>query len=152
MRLFIDTNIFLEYIDHRDQYESVRAILSAISNKEHVGLVSQGCVFTLTYLVERSLKARGIHRPEQTELLRQIMSSILRLVEPVGISRPDLLAAILDYSFVDLEDSLQYQCATQNRCAALVTINVNDYKDADQRRLEVLTPSAFVEKYMDVEP
>lgn len=36
MRLFIDTNIILEYIDHRDQYKYVRAILSSINNKEHM--------------------------------------------------------------------------------------------------------------------
>jgi len=150
MRLFIDTNIILEYIDHRDQYVDVRAILSSINNKEHVGLVSQGSIFTLAYLVERSLKARGIHRPEQTRQLRQIMASILRLVEPVGISRPDMLSAVLDHSFVDLEDSLQYQYAAQNRCSVLITINENDYKNVDQRKLEILTPSAFVENYMEV--
>lgn len=36
--------------------------------------------------------------------------------------------------------------------AALITINIDDFKNADQEFLEILTPSAFVEKYINVEP
>ena len=32
MRLFLDTNIILEFIDHRDEYESMHRILVDISN------------------------------------------------------------------------------------------------------------------------
>ena len=38
----------------------------------------------------------------------------------------------------------------ENRCHVLITINDNDYKNADQSRIEILTPSAFVEKYIIV--
>ena len=34
----------------------------------------------------------------------------------------------------------------------LITINIDDFKNADQEFLEILTPSAFVEKYINVEP
>jgi len=74
MRLFLDTNIIIEYIERRSQYGSVRTILDAI----HKG-------------------------------------------------------------------------AQQNRCGTLLTINISDYKDADRSRMEILTPTAFVEKYMEAE-
>jgi predicted nucleic acid-binding protein len=32
----------------------------------------------------------------------------------------------------------------------LITINDNDFKNADQSRIEILTPSAFVDKYINV--
>ena len=35
---------------------------------------------------------------------------------------------------------------------SLITINENDFKNADQSRMAILSPSAFVEKYMNVEP
>ena len=150
MRLFIDTNIIVEYIEHRQQYESVRMILERILKGEYEGLVSQGSVYTLAYLIVRTLTANGIHRPELTERLRQMMAAILQLVEPIGISRTDMLNAIFNHDFNDLEDSIQYQTAAQNRCATLITINIDDYKNADQSRMEILTPSAFVEKYINV--
>jgi len=31
----------------------------------------------------------------------------------------------------------------------LITINDNDYKNADLSQIEILTPSAFVEKYIN---
>ena len=105
MRLFIDTNIIVEYIEHRQQYDSVRMILERILKGEHEGLVSQGSVYTLAYLIERTLKANGIHQPELTERLRQMMAAILQLVEPIGISRTDMLNAIFNHDFNDLEDS-----------------------------------------------
>ena len=46
----------------------------------------------------------------------------------------------------------QFQTAAQNRCGTLITTNIDDYKNADQSRLEILTPSAFVEKYINAEP
>lgn len=151
MRLFLDTNIIIEYIERRSQYGSVRTILDAIHRGVHEGLVSQGCIYTLAYLTERALKASGVHRPELTERLRQTMAAILQLVEPAGISRAEMLIAIINHDFNDLEDSLQYQCAQQNRCGTLLTINISDYKDADRSRMEILTPTAFVEKYMEAE-
>ena len=149
MRLFIDTNIIVEYIEHRQQYDSVRMILERILKGEHEGLVSQGSGYTLAYLIERTLKANGIHRPELTERLRQMMAAILQLVEPIGISRTDMLNAIFNHDFNDLEDSFQFQTAAQNRCGTIITINIDDYKNADRSRMEILTPSAFVEKYIN---
>lgn len=115
-------------------------------------MVSQGSVYTLTYLAEQALKANGCHRPELTDRLRQLTTAILQLVEPIGISRSEMLNAISNHDFHDLEDSLQFKNAQANLCSILITININDYKDADQSRMEILTPSAFVEKYMNVEP
>ncbi len=45
---------------------------------------------------------------------------------------------------------MKYRCALENRCHVLITINDNDFKNADQSQIEILTPSAFVEKYINV--
>jgi len=148
MRLFVDTNIILEFIDHRREYESVRRILADIRDGKYDGFVSQGSVYTLTFLIEKSLKARDIHKPEQTMQLRRLLTSVLTMFEPTGISLKDMLNAVGNEAFTDIEDSFQYQCAVENRCDVLLTINIDDFRDADQRRLEILTPAQFVEKYM----
>ena len=64
MKVFLDTNIFLEYLQRRRQYQAVSQLLSAVEDKR-------------------------------------------------------------------MEDSYQYQCALQNKCDALVTINLKDYRLAD---------------------
>ena len=42
MKIFLDTNIFLEYIEERQEVDSVEQILEAIANGKYEGCLSQG--------------------------------------------------------------------------------------------------------------
>ncbi len=148
MRLFLDTNIFPEFINRRAQYESVCQLIDAIVEGKHSACISTGCIYTLSFLFERSLKAQGIHKPEQTARLRNYLSQVLHVAELVDLSHIAAEQAINDEHFSDIEDSFQYQCALENGCDVLVTINVDDFKDADQSHIEIITPTTFVEKYL----
>ena len=66
MKVFLDTNIFLEYFERRRQYEAVSQLLSAV----------------------------------------------------------------------------------QNKCDALVTINLKDYRNVDTSAMEILSPETFVSRYL----
>jgi len=123
MKVFLDTNIFLEYFERRRQYQAVSQMLSAIEDGRLKAVVSVGCVYTLAYLVRSELKRQGIHRPEQTIRLRQTLDIVLSLANVVGISHKRIVNGNNDPAFEDIEDSFQYQCALQNKCDVLVTIN-----------------------------
>lgn len=148
MRLFIDTNVILEFIDQRREYANVKSILAGVRDKKYEGLISQGSVYTLAFLIERSLKAREIHKPEQTVQLRRLLKSVLNLFEPIGIKRKEMIEAVCNQAFTDIEDSFQYQCALENRCDVLLTINAKDFKNVGQKQVEILTPTQFAEKYL----
>jgi predicted nucleic acid-binding protein len=148
MRLFLDTNIFPEFINRRAQYESVCHLIDAIVEGKHSACISTGCIYTLSFLFERSLKAQGIHKPEQTARLRSYLTEVLHVAELVDLSHYAAEQAIDDEHFSDIEDSFQYQCALENGCDVFVTINVDDFKNADQLQMEILTPAAFVDKYL----
>ena len=148
MKVFLDTNIFIEYIEERKQVEAVDRILKAIADGEHDGVISQGAFYTLAFLLEKALKRKGIQKPLQTEQLRGLLSDVLSTAVVVGVSHEHLEDAVGDKSFTDFEDSFQYQCALENNCDALVTINMKDYRKADQTKLTILTPTSFVEKYL----
>ena len=148
MKLFLDTNIFVEFIGPRTQYEQVSLIIDAILEKEHTAVISTGSLYTLTYLFEQNLKQQGIHRPTQTLRLRKYLAEVLNMANMVSISHVIAGIAIYDKTFTDIEDSFQYHCALENDCDVFVTINIKDYKNADQSKMEILTPKAFVEKYL----
>ena len=148
MRLFLDTNIFPEFINRRAQYESVCHLIDAIVEGKHSACISTGCIYTLSFLFERSLKAQVIHKPEQTARLRSYLTEVLHVAELVDLPHYAAEQAINDEHFSDIEDSFQYQCALENGCDVFVTINVDDFKNADQLQIEILTPAAFVEKYL----
>ena len=109
---------------------------------------SQGGFYTLTFLLERALRHKGIHKPILTDLLRRVLEDILSTAIVAGISHEHLLDALGDTAFSDLEDSFQYHCALENECDVLITINIKDYRDAGSDKLKVMTPSDFAERYL----
>jgi len=149
MNILIDTNIIAEYFEHRAQYGFVRMILQAVRDGQHKGFITQGTVYTLTYLAERAFKRSDIHEPELTDRLREVMLSIMQLFEPIGISKSEFIKAILNREFTDLEDSMQMQAAITHKCSVLLTININDFKNSADNGVELLTPQEFVKQYMN---
>ncbi len=148
MKIFLDTNIFLEYFEQRREYQAVDKLLSAVEDGKLKAVVSVGCVYTLAYLVRVELKRQGIHRPEQTLRLRSTLNTVMSMVTVVGLSHKRLSLGINDLAFDDVEDSFQYQCAIQNKCDALVTINLRDYRNTDTAKMEILSPTEFVAKFL----
>ena len=131
MKVFLDTNLFLEYFEQRREYQAVSQLLSAVEDGKVKAVVSVGCLYTLAYLVRVELKRQGIHRPEQTLRLRSTLNTVMSMVTAVGLSHKRLSLGINDLSFDDVEDSFQHQCAIQNKCDAFITINLRDYSNAD---------------------
>lgn len=149
MKLFLDTNFFVEFIERRKQYEPVSQIIDAIIEEQHTACISTGSLYTLAYLFERGLKLQNIHKPELTLRIRHLMTEVLNMSTIIPLTHANAETAVFDESFTDIEDSFQYRCALENRCHVLITINENDFNKADQSRIEILTPSAFVEKYIN---
>jgi predicted nucleic acid-binding protein len=148
MKVFLDTNLFLEYFEQRREYQAVSQLLSAVEDGKIKAVVSVGCIYTLAYLVRVELKRQDIHRPEQTLRLRSTLNTVMSMVTAVGLSHKRLSLGINDQAFDDVEDSFQYQCALQNKCDALITINLRDYRSADTSKVEILSPTEFVDKYL----
>lgn len=144
MKVFLDTNVFAEYIFERNQFTSVQRIFQAIENKEIEAVTSSASIYTLTYLSEQMLKCKGIHRPELTEQVRKIIFSILQLVHIGNMEQSDMILGVNDSNFPDIEDSFQYQCALKNHCSYLISINIKDFPNASTS-VEAITPIKFVE-------
>ena len=115
MKVFLDTNVFVEYIFEREQFPSVQRIFQAITEKQIEGITSHATFYTLAYLSEQMLKHKGIHRPELTERTRMIIRSMLQLVRVGNLEHEDMIAGVDDASFSDIENSFQHQCALRNQ-------------------------------------
>ena len=148
MKVFLDTNIFLEYFQERKQCISVKKIFDALEDKRLKAVISVGCAYTLAYLIRIGLKHANIHRPEQTQKLRESLNTILGLATVVGTSHRCIVAGVNDNGFDDIEDSFQYQCALQNKCDVLLTINLHDYSGAETALIKVVSPDEFCKTYL----
>jgi len=148
MRVFIDTNIFAEFIFEREQSASVQRLFQAIEEKRIDAYTSSASIYTMAYISEQMLKRKGIHNPELTNQVRKIIDSLLQLVQIGNIEHSDMVAGVNDTSFSDIEDSFQNQCALKNGCNYLITINTKDFSKADQEAIKVINPNDFVSQYL----
>lgn len=116
--------------------------------------VSTMSIDSVTYLLGLHLKDKGIHEPKKRQIIREMLNSILSYLSVVDISHSQLLKALNDETFKDIEDSYQYQCAIENECHCLVTFNIKDFpKPSDNKSekdsIKVLSPEIFDKEYID---
>lgn len=121
MKVFLDTNVFIEYIEKRLQFDAVRQIFNLLEDGKLTGVVSAGSLYTIVYILEQGLKRKGIHNPEKLERTREGMNLILDLVEVAVMGKKMFRDGVNDSSFHDLEDSFQYQCALTAQCDVFIT-------------------------------
>lgn len=145
MKVFLDTNIFIEYFAKRSQYTFVKQIFDAIEDGELEGVLSAGSFYTIAYAMEMELKRHGIQNPEKLQRNRLYLNRVLDLVHVVSASDSMYREAVNDESFHDIEDSFQYRCALEAGCNILLTINLRDFRNANNIR--VLCPDDFIKEF-----
>ncbi len=151
MKVFLDTNIFMEFVAQRQQEALVLLIFQAISKKKISAFVSVGGMYNIAYLLGQIFKHRGIHQPELNEEVRRGLNGQLELARTIDCSQETIKEAINDERFTDIEDSFQYHCATQHGCDVLITINIKDYKNVLGGKMKVMTPQEFIDTYLQQE-
>ena len=145
MKVFLDTNIFIEYFAKRSQFTFVKQIFDAIEDGELEGVLSAGSFYTIAYAMEMELKRQGIHNPEKIQRNRLYLNRVLDLVHVVSASDNMYREAVNDESFHDIEDSFQYRCAIEAGCDILLTINLRDFRNAN--KIRVLCPDDFIKEF-----
>ncbi|MBQ8593327.1 MAG: PIN domain-containing protein [Bacteroidaceae bacterium] len=143
MRLFIDTNIFVEYFEMRAEFDSVKILFNALEEGIHCGYISVGSFYTLAYIADQGFKRKGYDKNTRLKLVRQVLLEVLNLVTVIEVNNEELRKGICDESFTDLEDSFQHRTALYGKCEAIVTLNVKDFKGVDIRQINVYTPKQF---------
>lgn len=65
MRVFLDTNILLEYLCERPKASVVNDLLDLLEEKNSSLFISSSSFCTIAYYVEMMLKGMGFHKPEK---------------------------------------------------------------------------------------
>lgn len=139
MKVFVDTNVILDYILQREHYtEAKRAIAQEVAAQDTL-LMSVGGFYTMRYVVDRyfrkELQQSHIVAMAQT---RDVMRKVLSLFTVAEHDNSSLLNGMDDLTFHDLEDSCQYQLAVKHGCKKLLTFNTLDYPADTCKGLEIV--------------
>lgn len=144
MKVLIDSNVILEVILQREEYETANNVLRALYEGEHEMFMTTGCFYSMLYVVEKYLRKEMRQlNPERTDTLRSVMAKVLSLMKVAEHDKESLLRGINDSKFIDLEDSCQHQAAVKAGCDCLISFNLKDY--AIGASIKVMTPRELLD-------
>ena len=134
MKVLIDTNILLDVILLREPH---------FENSKRVFLCCQSLVDGYIAAHTFSNMFYVLHETEEfsVEECRNTFNKLLHIFDVAGLNKRDILAAVNNEKFTDLEDSMQYESAVSSGLDYIVTRNAEDFKGA---AIPALTPEEFL--------
>jgi predicted nucleic acid-binding protein len=146
MKVFIDTNVILEYFMHREKYEVAEKLLKELRSRNAQMFMSVGAFYTIHFIILKYLhKEHGLLGEECLQNLRIILNKILQMFDVAEHDKNSLLRVVSDKGYKDIEDSCQYQVALKMGCEALVTFNISDYNESPVEQVKIYTPQQFID-------
>ena len=131
-RVFLDTNILIDYIDNRAGADDAEQIFACGFSGEALLFASSLTFANMAYII------KGRPQEEKYDALSQMAG----VVEIIDLRKQEVMAAIAN-PVKDFEDMLQYQCAKAADCDFIVT---NDRRHYDFSDIPHFTSADFVEQ------
>ncbi len=132
MKIFLDTNVLLDLVAHRSGESSIRAILES-----WLGPMDRICVSYLS-LADMSYILRKVYSADDMRTVMGVIVNSMKVLPGVDQHIYDLQKM----NGNDIEDCLQILCAEYERCDAILTWNVDDFRG--NTVIPVLTPDEFL--------
>jgi len=132
MKIFVDTNIFLDLILKRENFHDALLIFNAVEKNLFSGVILDITILNIDYIAKKQVK-------DIKEFIKLINTSF----SVVGVSN-EMISKALEIQNNDFEDTLQYLGAKDLDSDCIITNDKSFYK-AD---IETLSSSEFVKKYL----
>ncbi len=132
-RVFIDTNIMLDFLGERYPYYEPIAKIATLSDKDKLKMVVSPISFaTVNYLLSK------YENPKTAiEKLRKF-----KVISEISIVDEHIVEKALNSEFSDFEDALQYFSAIASNCDIIITRNAKDFR---QSLLPIMSADEFWE-------
>ena len=149
MKVFIDTNVIIEYLVARERLDVAKQVIDRLVDKHADIFMSVGGFYTILYVVDKFIR-KELNLPKNLRLdtMRKIARGLLTNYSVAEHDNESLLKSITDLRFTDLEDSCQLQVAIKSGCQYLLTFNTKDYPANDGKQIIVLSPEEFLGTYL----
>lgn len=138
MRLFIDTNVLIDFMGERAGYYLQAATLFSLAVDHTCEIVvSSLSIVTANYICcERGCMSLSVWN--------QKVNTLGDFIQVCSVDSDDIFSAC-NAGWEDYEDCVQFHAAKRCGCDMIVTRNVNDFKHSD---IIVLTPGKAIEKVL----
>ena len=132
MKIFVDTNIFLDLILKRENFHDALLVLNAVEKKLFSGVLLDITLLNIDYVGKKQVKN-----------IKEFINLINTSFSVVGLSN-EIISKALEIEHDDFEDTLQYLSAKSFDSDCIITNDKSFYK-AD---IETLSSQEFVKKYL----
>ena len=133
-RLFLDTNVILDLLAHRDPHFDSIARLATLADQKKLVLVSSPLSFTTVDFI--------LNKYESEESVRTKLRKFKIICEVCEVNE-ETVEKGLNSSFKDFEDSVQYYSALQANCSVIITRNGKDFKHS---YITVMTAGEYLKR------
>lgn len=130
MKIFLDTNVLIDFLTGRDGCAEATEILALGQYKKHKLYASFLTFANIAYIL----------RKYPTADVKKSISELIKVVKVLKMDE-DQLKNALEMVSSDIEDNLQYQCADSADVDIIVTNNVKHFRFSEIR---VMKPVEFI--------
>ena len=135
MVVLIDTNIILDHLIPRAPYMDIAStIFQYCFQGKCDGYVAAHSITNIFYILRRQFSA---------DERKRILLGLCDFIEIAGIQKGQLIDALNDEAFDDLEDCLQTECAKAVNADYIITRNIADFTGSS---IPALLPEDFLKK------
>ena len=136
MKVFLDTNVVIDFYDQRGEFYYPAAVIFDLAHKGKIQLYVSAITFVNAFFILR--------KSYSGDELYQSMLGLASLCEITDVNK-DIIKRCLTLERKDFEDSVQYESALLQQVDVIVTRNVKDFKDFAEN---VQTPTDFLESVL----
>lgn len=136
MKVFLDTNILLDYLEERKPFDVDAIRVLTLGYQAKIDLFCSALSFSTLFYYLRKLQGR------QKAIMA--LKDIRKIVFPTEVNAP-IIDKALHSTFADFEDAVQFECATSVvNLHCILTRNIKDFKT---KEVLVQTPKEFLQNY-----
>jgi predicted nucleic acid-binding protein len=119
MVVLIDTNIILDFLLKREPFvDEANAIYKFCSETENTGYIAAHSITNIFYILRKRFSSAE---------RKNMLSDMCSLMEVAGIDKEQVINALSDGNFDDIEDCLQVECAKTVGAEYIITRNTSDF-------------------------
>jgi predicted nucleic acid-binding protein len=134
MKIFVDTNIFLDLILKREEFDKALLLFNAVEKKLFDAVILDITILNIDYIAKKQIKD-----------IRDFLTIVNSNFQILGSSNEQIAKALM-LKNNDLEYNLQYTLAKEHNCEAIVTNDKSFYA----KEIEIVSSKEFLEKYMQL--
>ena len=119
MVILLDTNIILDHLILRKPFsDTAESILRLCYEEKCEGYIAAHTITNIFYILRKHFSI---------ESRKKMLIELCEFINVAGIQRKQIVDALMNEDFDDVEDRLQVECATKINASYIVTRNVSDF-------------------------